>query len=153
MGKDLHVVLIEDSAADVKKAYRVLELLNVKTPTVFTLIPAALMYLEDVVDGKRTCPDLILLDLVLGADSGFEVLRYFKMHPALARCHVVVWTAMGDVQQELCRHFGVLHVVSKDDGDGALLQVMKKLTSGRSPSAQGPIFNAPGFPNSIPTAD
>ena len=134
MGKNLHVVIIEDSAKDAKQASRILNRINVENLTVFSLIPAVLMYLEDVVEGKRTCPDLILLDLVLGADSGFEVLRYYKAHPELSGCQVVVWTVMGDVQHELCKCFGVQHVVAKADGDAALLKVLKRVTSELSTS-------------------
>jgi len=134
MGKNFRVVLIEDSAKDAKQASRLLNRVNIDTVTVFTLIPAVLMYLEDVVYGKRTCPDVILLDLVLGSESGFEVLRYYKAHPELSGCQVVVWTVMGDVQHELCKCFGVQHVVAKADGDAALLKVLKKITSELSAS-------------------
>jgi CheY-like chemotaxis protein len=134
MGKNLRVLLIGDSAKDAKQASRILNRVNIDNLTVFSLIPAVLMYLEDVVEGKRTGPDLILLDLVLGSESGFEVLRYYKAHPELSGCQIVVWTVMGEVQQELCRCFGVQHIVSKADGDGALLKVLKKITSELSAS-------------------
>jgi CheY-like chemotaxis protein len=134
MGKNLHVVIIEDSAKDAKQASRILNRTGIENLTVFRLIPAVLMYLEDVVEGKRTCPDLILLDLVLGVDSGFEVLRYYKAHPELSGCQIVVWTVMGDIQHELCKCFGVQHVVAKADGDAALLKVLKKITSELSAS-------------------
>jgi CheY-like chemotaxis protein len=134
MGKNLHVVVIEDSAKDAKQATRLLNRVNIENVTVFSLIPAVLMYLEDVVEGKRTCPDLILVDLVVGADSGFEVLRYYKAHPELSACQVVVWTVMGDVQHELCKCFGVQHIVAKADGVSALLKVLKKITAELSTS-------------------
>ena len=134
MERHLSVVLIEDSAKDVSQAARILKRLDVHKLTVFTIIPTALLYLDEVVEGTRPCPDVVLLDLVLGSESGFEVLRYYKAHPELKNCQVVVWTVMGDVQQELCRHFGVQDIVSKSDGESALLKVLRKLTSDLAPT-------------------
>lgn len=125
MGKTISVVIIEDTRKDVQRAAQVLQKAGVSNPAVFTFIPAALMFLEDVVSGARSCPDLMILDLDFGSESGFEVLRFYKAHPELQQCHVIVWTVMGDREQELCRLFGIKHYVSKYNPDANLLDVIK----------------------------
>jgi CheY-like chemotaxis protein len=134
MGRKLSVVLIEDSPRDAKQAAQILHKMDIQSLTIFSHVPAALMYLEDVVEGKRSSPDVIVLDLLLGTESGFEVLRYHKAHRELSGIQVVVWTVMGEVQQELCRLFGVQHIVVKADGDAALHKVLKTLTADLSTS-------------------
>ena len=83
MEKNIGVVIIEDTRKDVQRASRVLKQAGVTNPAVFTFVPAALMFLEDVVSGARSCPDLMILDLDFGTESGFEVLRFYKAHPKL----------------------------------------------------------------------
>jgi CheY-like chemotaxis protein len=141
MGRKLSVVLIEDSPRDAKQAAQILRKMDIQSLTVFSHVPAALMYLEDVVEGKRTCPDVIVLDLLLGTESGFEVLRYHKTHRQLSGIQVVVWTVMGETQQELCRYFGVQHIIVKADGDAALHKVLQSLTADLSTSLP---HNKPG---------
>ena len=135
MEKNITVTIIEDTRRDVQRASRVLERLGIKNPIVFSLIPAALMYLEDVVSGARAVPDVILLDLEFGGDSGFEVLRFYKTHPKLRGCKVIVWTVMGDTEQELCKLFGVEHFVSKDNTDAVLLSAFKDASNNSSSNA------------------
>ncbi len=114
MKSNPHVVVIDDSVEDLRRASQTLRDLGVVSPTVFTDVKKAIVYLECVVDGDKPCPDLVLLDLDFGADSGFEVLRLYKTHPRLRECKIVVWTVLGRTHQDLCKLFGIENVVSKD---------------------------------------
>ena len=60
-------------------------------------------------------------------DSGFEVLRFYKVHPELHNCKIVVWTVMGETQQALCKLFGVGNVLSKHDGEAPLSNALSKI--------------------------
>ncbi len=62
----------------------------------------------------------MVLDLDLGYESGFEILRFWHSNPELSKIKMVVWTALGNEQRELCRLFGVRSVVSKWEGAPAL---------------------------------
>lgn len=88
-------------------------------------IAAALLFLQDVLEGTKPTPDLILLDLSFPRESGFEVLRYWKSNPKLNQIHVVVWTVMGDTEKKLCQFFGVEHVVPKWAGPKELEAALK----------------------------
>jgi CheY-like chemotaxis protein len=77
-------------------------------------------YLAKALEGRVPVPDAMLIDLALGYDSGFEVLRYWRSSTRLKAIPVVVWTRARNNQLEICRHFGVREVVSKDDDPNVL---------------------------------
>lgn len=123
------VLVIENSLLDVKKVVRILKNLKLDEPVVLTSVAKALMYLEDVVAGEKQCPEMIILDLEFGGESGFEILRFRKTNPRLQQCHVLVWTIMGEREKELCRLFGLTDIISKQDGDAALESALRNFLS------------------------
>ena len=125
MAGNIQVVIIEDSHDDSFLATRILNSTGVAHITRFARIPEALVFLEEIAEGSRDCPQLILLDLNVGLDSGFEVLRFYKSNPALQSCRVIVWTGSGAIEKELCDHFGV-DCISKGDGEAALATAIWK---------------------------
>lgn len=125
MTSDIQVVIIEDSHDDSFLATRIFNSTGVANITRFARIPEALLFLEEIADGIRECPQLILLDLNVGLDSGFEVLRFYKSNPALQSCRVIVWTGSGAMERELCEHFGV-ECIGKGDGEAALATAIWK---------------------------
>lgn len=132
------VLVIENSPLDVTKAVRILRNLKLGEAVVLTSVAKAIMYLEDVLAGEKPCPELIILDLEFGMESGFEVLRFRKAHPRLLKCEVMVWTIMGEREKELCRLFGLSHIVSKQDGDAALELALRSFLSAPSESSLRP---------------
>jgi CheY-like chemotaxis protein len=127
MNAQINVVIIDDSAEDIGTAFRIRKSLGVETPTIYKDVKKAIVFLEDVVGGEKPCPDLLLLDLDFGVDSGFEVLRLYKTHPVLRKCSILVWTVMGKSQLELCKLFGVENVKSKHHGEAALAETLAKM--------------------------
>jgi CheY-like chemotaxis protein len=126
MGKRMHrVLIIEDTPADVRQSTAVVKKLGASDVITFNNIAAAMLFLQDVVEGTKQAPDLILLDLSFPRESGFEVLRYWKSTPKLHQIHVVVWTVMGDTEKKLCQFFGVEHVVPKWAGPKELEAALK----------------------------
>jgi DNA-binding response OmpR family regulator len=57
-----------------------------------------------------------VLDLDLGYESGFELLRFWHSNPQLAKVPVVVWTILGDHYREICGMFKVAAYIDKGDG-------------------------------------
>ena len=94
-------------------------------------IAAAMLFLQEVAEGTKEPPDLILLDLSFPRESGFEVLRYWKSNPKLHEIHVVVWTVMGETEKKLCQFFGVDDVVPKWAGPKELEAALKTFAQGR----------------------
>jgi CheY-like chemotaxis protein len=125
MAKTTQAVVIDDNKDDLFIATRILGRLGIKDVLQFSGIPEVIHYLEDIVEGVRPCPDLIVLDLNLGHDSGFEVLRFYKSTPELQACDIIVWTGSGSVEKELCEHFGV-DWIPKKAGDSALVAAISR---------------------------
>jgi hypothetical protein len=69
----------------------------------------------------------MIVDLDLGYESGFELLRFRHGHPELASMRLIVWTVLGEQQQQICRLFKVDTVVSKTDGVPALKRALEPL--------------------------
>ena len=81
MTKTVHAVVIDDNKDDLFIATRLLRKAGIKNVVQFSRIPETIVYLEDLAEGIRPCPDLIVLDLNVGHDSGFEVLRLYSPIP------------------------------------------------------------------------
>ena len=120
-------VVIDDSLSDLRQATEILKNVGVSEVEHILTVPKACIYLQEVVDGKRGAPDLIILDLQFPLESGFEVLRFRRSNREVSAIPVVVWTIMGPTEQELCRFFGAT-VVPKHEGpkglEGALKSVL-----------------------------
>jgi DNA-binding response OmpR family regulator len=119
------VLIVEDTLADMRQSTAVVKKLGAEDIIALNNIAAATLFLEDVVEGTKPAPDLILLDLSFPRESGFEVLRYWKSQAKLHRIPVVVWTVMGDTEKKLCQFFGVEHVISKWAGAKELEAALK----------------------------
>ena len=126
MAKNTQAVVIDDNKDDLFIATRILGRLGIKDVLQFSRIPEAIHFLEDIAEEVRPCPDLIVLDLNVGHDSGFEVLRLYKSNPKLQACDIIVWTGSGAVEKELCEHFGI-ECVQKRAGDSSLAKAISDL--------------------------
>lgn len=123
------VLIVEDQLNDLRIASDILEQLGPMDVQARTNAAAARVYLEAALDGKYAMPDLMILDLNLGYESGFELLRFWHSQTRLSNLQVVVWTIMAREQQELCKLFGVKHVVPKWEGVDALRRAIEPLVA------------------------
>ena len=122
---DTHILVIEDSTKDLKDCIRVLRDLGVEHIDALTSVPAAILRLEQVLEGNELPPDLIILDLSFSVESGFEVLRRWKAEPRLKNIPIIVWTAMGDTERKLCEYFGVQKIIPKWEGLPSLEKALR----------------------------
>lgn len=119
------VLIVEDNNADLGQSASILKKLQFNTVEATSTVEAAIMQLQDAAEGKRPAPDLILLDLAFTRESGFEVLRYWKSNREhLKNTKIIVWTVMGETEQQLCKYFGV-DVVPKWAGPVELENVLR----------------------------
>src|SRR5690349_5924949 len=119
-------LVVEDNRKDAKVATEVLSKAGLGVQLVDN-VGAAVLRLNEVLEGKHQAPDLLLVDLSFPTDSGFEVLRLWKSNPQLIKIPVVVWTQMGKTEQKLCDYFGVTKMVSKADGRQGLERAVSSL--------------------------
>lgn len=131
----LKVLVVEDSVADLNTCVGLLQKIGVHQVDACSNVPAGLLRLEEMLEGRLPHPDVIIVDLAFPIESGFEILRFWKSHPELKSIPVIVWTVMGDTEQQLCRAFGVHRVVPKWSGGAELEAAVieaAKLNSGKT---------------------
>ena len=120
-----HVLIVEDNNADMRQSAAIFKKLQVSKVEAVTSAERALLHLQDATEGDKPAPELVLLDLSFTGESGFEVLRYWKTHrDHLKNTQIVVWTSMGETEQQLCQYFGV-DVVPKWAGPAELENVLR----------------------------
>jgi PleD family two-component response regulator len=95
------VLLVEDKSSDADRCRAILHQMGYDGVHLITNLELALEYLDDVLDKLTRPPDAIILDLGLGYDSGFDILRKCNAHPLLQRVPILVWTKQADEQSEV----------------------------------------------------
>ncbi len=125
------LLVLEDTPADLRMAAETARRAGFSEVELNQDASDAKAYLEKTIAGKVPRPDAMLIDLALGDESGFEMLRFWHSRPQLKEIPVVVWTLARDTQLEICRYFGVRHVVSKDDDPNVLREALSSILEGR----------------------
>jgi CheY-like chemotaxis protein len=120
------LLLIDDEAKDLKTAATAAESLGIPNIRTRNTIHGARSYLEEGLADKIPLPDGIVLDLDLGIDSGFELLRWWHSTPRLRSIPLIIWSVV-EQQREMCEYFGIAAFVSKWDGPDALRAALGKL--------------------------
>lgn len=94
---------------------------------VHTSSSIAEVMLGNAIEDKKPLPNAMILDLDLGFESGFELLRFCHKNRLISQVPVVVWTVMGKNEREICQFFGVREFVDKRDGPDALYQALVRI--------------------------
>ena len=123
------LLIVEDHAADLHLAADVAKSLGLTEVEGRTSASAAKNHLDAGLEGNAVLPDIVVLDLDLGYESGYELLRFWHSNPKLAGIRMVVWTVMGEEQREICGMFKVDAIVPKSGGNIALKQALEHLVS------------------------
>ncbi len=120
------LLLVEDQASDVMGAAKTAESLGFKSVQAIGSAQGAMAVLEKGIRDGGPLPDAIVLDLDLGVESGFELLRYWYATPALSRIPLLVWSIVEE-QRKICELFKVRAFVPKWEGLDALRQALAQL--------------------------
>lgn len=121
------LLLVEDQQKDLQFAANIARSLGIAEIDAHTTSSGARAYLERALDGEGPFPDGIVLDLNLGFESGYEVLRFWHRSPRLSKIPVIVWSVLGDEQREMCKLFNVNYFVAKWEGDEAFREALSNL--------------------------
>jgi CheY-like chemotaxis protein len=128
----MRLLVVEDSAGDLRIATEAGKSSGYSQIEAKSTVGAARVYLEKCLDENQPLPDAIILDLDLGYESGFELLRFWHGTPGLSRVPLIVWTILGEDQREICRLFKVNAYVSKQDGIVVLREALSGLARAAS---------------------
>lgn len=121
------ILVVEDQPSDLQIAAQTARTAGIADVEARNTAQAAMLYLEKGLRSEHPLPDTIILDLDLGYESGYELLRYWHSSPELKRIPLIVWTILGEEQKEICNLFKVSDYVSKWEGAAALREALKKL--------------------------
>jgi CheY-like chemotaxis protein len=124
----MQLLIVEDQPNDLRLATSVAQELGFSHVEARASITAAREFLEQTLNGSERLPDAIVLDLDLGYESGFELLRFWHSDPRLSKIPVVVWTILGDQYREICEMFKVRGYIDKGSGAPALRKVLGGLS-------------------------
>jgi CheY-like chemotaxis protein len=121
------LLVVEDQQQDLQIAANAARALGIAEVDARTSSSGARAYLESGLEGQGPLPDGIVLDLNLGHESGYEVLRYWHRHPELSKIPMMVWTVLADEQREMCKLFKVSNFVAKWEGEAAFREALANL--------------------------
>jgi len=121
------LLLVEDDPKDLRFAVEVAQQLGITDVEARTSPDGARSYLDKGLQGECALPDGIILDLDLGYESGYELLRLWHSTPRLHSIPLIVWSVLGDEQRDICSLFNVTSFVGKWEGEAALREALRGL--------------------------
>jgi CheY-like chemotaxis protein len=125
------LLIVEDQAKDLHEAADLARSMGFQLVDARTSIEDAKALLQKGLQGSVPLPDIIVLDLDLGYESGFELMRFWHTNRRLSEIPIVVWSVMED-RRAICRLFRVDAFVCKTDGLPALHAALSRLTKAAS---------------------
>jgi CheY-like chemotaxis protein len=120
-------LIIEDDPVDVGMAARIARSAGFEDVEAFTSLTDGINRIERGLRGERTLPDAIIVDLNLGHENGYEVLRHWRSKWANPAIRMIVWSGLGEHNRGLCALFHVDAFVSKWKGEAALREALQKI--------------------------
>jgi len=122
------LLVLEDNPVDLRKAVDIGKRAGFNEVEVYGYASEAKAYLGKALSGDVPVPAGMIVDLDLGIESGFELMRFWHSTPRLKAIPLIVWTVMGEHQREICRLFGATHFISKDDDINILKDALAKIS-------------------------
>jgi CheY-like chemotaxis protein len=121
------LLVVEDQPREIKLAASAAQSIGIADVEGRTSVRGAREYLDAGLRGEKELPDAIVLDLDLGYESGYELLRYWHSTPLLSEIPLIVWSILGE-QREMCHLFKVTRFVGKWEGEEAFREALASLT-------------------------
>ena len=119
------LLIVEDDPTDLYAAADMAQKLGFSTVEARSTASSAQAYLEAAIEKRVESPEVVVLDLDLGYDSGHELLRFWHKNRDSLNARMIVWTRLGKDQQEICNLFKVDAVVAKWQGIDVLKSAIK----------------------------
>jgi CheY-like chemotaxis protein len=122
------ILLIEDQPAFSDTCTKALHELGYDGVQLITHVMEAENHLDDIVSNLTEPPAAIVLDLGLGMDSGFALLRKCHAEPRLQQVPILVWTKHGDdLSRMFSDYLGVKDFLVKSGDPRQLRDALKRL--------------------------
>jgi CheY-like chemotaxis protein len=122
----LKILVLESDSRDLKIAVETAREVGFTEVDTYSSAPAAVSHLERCLEDGLPLPHSIVLELGLGPDSGYALLRAWRENPKLSAIRMIVWTRLEGTHQSVCAYFKVQSYVSKWDGAVALRAALQQ---------------------------
>lgn len=119
------ILIVENDSRDVLIAADVARSVGLVQLRTFENATKAMRFLETAMEGKVSLPDAILVDLDLGYESGYDVLRLWHLSPRLSAIPLFVWSVLGGRHESMCELFKVTAFVPKWKGKDGLRDALQ----------------------------
>ncbi len=122
------ILLIEDQPAFSDTCTKALHDLGFDGVQLITHVMEAENHLDDIVSTLTEAPAAIVLDLGLGMDSGFTLLRKCHAEPRLRQVPILVWTKhTDDLSKIFSNYLGAKDFLVKSGNPQELRDALKRL--------------------------
>jgi CheY-like chemotaxis protein len=122
------ILLIEDQAHASDACTKALHDLGYDGVQLITSLMEAEQHLDDIVSKLTNAPAAIVLDLGLGIDSGFAVLRKCHSEPRLQQVRILVWSKHSDdLAKTFSSYLGARDFLVKSSDEQELSDALKRL--------------------------
>ena len=122
------ILLIEDQPAFSDTCTKALHELGYDGVQLITHVMEAENHLDDIVSNLTEAPAAIVLDLGLGMDSGFTLLRKCHAEPRLQQVPILVWTKhTDDLSKTFSNYLGAKDFLVKSGDPQELRDALKRL--------------------------
>ena len=125
------LLILEDDVAELRTMVELARRAGFDQFEISQRVVDARVYLEQATAGKVPLPRALLIDLDRGLDAGCEVLRFRNAYASLQAIPAVLWTLLKPHQREVCRSFGRVSFVSKDDDPHVLIGELSSILQKR----------------------
>lgn len=119
--------VLEDSVQDLRAAENAARSAGFDSVDAKTSGEGALKSLSNMLLDSLKLPDAFLIDLDLGQESGYEILRFRHSKPELSAVPAIVWTHLDSHHRQMCEVFGINAFVDKAEGSEALRTALTRV--------------------------
>lgn len=129
VGKEIvtRILIVENEPRDILIAEQCAMRSGFSGATATQSADEALALLTKARADAQDLPDAILLDLDLGSESGFDLLRSRYRTPWLMTIPLIVWTGLSDHNHDICGVFKIQGYVSKSADEQDLCDVLESV--------------------------
>jgi CheY-like chemotaxis protein len=121
----VRILILEDNPADLKIASEIAHQEGFTHIETYTSLFPVFKRLEEGLPNETSLPDAMILDLDLGIENGYELVRLWYSDLRLSRIKVIVWTHLGESHRRVCELYKVNCYVEKWNGVAALREALK----------------------------
>ena len=140
----MFVFVVEDSPHDVSLAVKTARSAGFSEIDARSSLESAQSWLDKRLQEAMPLPAVMVIDLDLGPDSGYELLRFRHETPAMSNVQIIVWTQLGDENRQICELFKAEFYIPKWKGAMALQEALQAVNVAKNTPCPPPVPGGTG---------